>query len=540
MEEHSITSNLEIRKEAVVFFLSKNILLSKTFFSSFQPENINLIYSLLLKKVDLKSFLYFNEELKEILPVVNFMNINWFEFEKARVLLEKYNQDNTYKKFVEYLKQKEDIKKLSKAINYDYNKQAPVKIIFSYEEEPKKRDIQDFTSLFNKRFQAIEAILKNRQELQNLTSINKILSKKEKEVVSLIGIVFEIQYTKNGNLMITAEDLTGNIKLFINKNSEDLYKKAKDIVLDEIIGVSGVNGENIVFVNDIIWPDVPVSKELKKSPDEVYALFLSDLHIGSKNFLEKNFQKFLRWTNGLIGTKEQREIAKKVRYIFIIGDLIDGCGVYPEQDKELLIKDIYEQYEICANLLSEIPFYIRIIIIPGNHDALRISEPQPALYKDFAKSIWELPNAILLSNPSYINIHSQKDFPGFDILLYHGYSFDYYVANVDSIRNKGGYDRADLIMKFLLQRRHLAPAHKSTLYIPETKKDPLVIEKIPDFFITGHIHKSSVSNYRNITLICGSCWQSKTAFQEKMGHNPEPCRVPIVNLQTRAIKILRF
>jgi DNA polymerase II small subunit len=95
-------------------------------------------------------------------------------------------------------------------------------------------------------------------------------------------------------------------------------------------------------------------------------------------------------------------------------------------------------------------------------------------------------------------------------------------------------------MKFLLKRRHLAPTHTSTLYIPDTKEDPLVIHKVPDFFITGHIHKSIAANYKNITLISGSCWQSKTDFQEKVGHNPEPGRVPMVNLKTREIKILKF
>jgi DNA polymerase II small subunit len=68
----------------------------------------------------------------------------------------------------------------------------------------------------------------------------------------------------------------------------------------------------------------------------------------------------------------------------------------------------------------------------------------------------------------------------------------------------------------------------------------MIITKIPDFFVTGHIHKSVAANFRNITLICGSCWQSKTAFQEKVGHNPEPSRVPIVNLKNREVKILRF
>ena len=47
----------------------------------------------------------------------------------------------------------------------------------------------------------------------------------------------------------------------------------------------------------------------------------------------------------------------------------------------------------------------------------------------------------------------------------------------------GGYHRADLIMKFLLKRRHLAPSFKSTPYHPSHKEDPLLIKKIPDFFV---------------------------------------------------------
>ena len=65
-------------------------------------------------------------------------------------------------------------------------------------------------------------------------------------------------------------------------------------------------------------------------------------------------------------------------------------------------------------------------------------------------------------------------------------------------------------------------------------------DEIPDFFVSGHIHKSSVSHYGKTTLICGSCWQSTTKFQEKVGHHPEPCRVPIVNLKTRDVKLMKF
>ena len=420
------------------------------------------------------------------------------------------------------------------------NKTANVKIIYSYKEDPKKREPQDFVDYFNNRYKAIEKILRQRQELKNTISINKIQSKNEKQNLSIIGIVSDKQITKNGNLLLLLEDPTGQRRVLVNKNKPTLFNEAKEIVLDEVIGVVGVNIDTIVFANNIVWPDVPTNKELKKYEKESYAIFLSDLHVGSAKFLPDDFEKFLKWINGDIGNEQQRRIAKNVEYIFIAGDLVDGCGIYPEQDKELITKDVYQQYKECSELLKQIPQNIPIIICPGNHDAIRISEPQPPLSLDFAKAMYELNNVIMVSNPSLVNIGSSSNFNGFDVLMYHGYSFDYFVAEVDTLRNRGGYDRADLIMKFLLKRRHLAPTHLSTLYVPDTRMDPLVIEKVPDFFLSGHIHKSVTANYRNTTLICGSCWQSKTIFQEKVGHNPEPSRVPIINLQTRDVKILKF
>lgn len=417
------------------------------------------------------------------------------------------------------------------------NQDANIKIVYSYKEEAKKREPQDFVDYFNNRYKSIEKILKQRQELKNTISINKIPYKKEN--VAVIGIVSGKQTTKNGNLMILVEDPTGQKKVIINKNKPSLFSEAKDIVLDEVIGVLGVNVDTVMFANNIIWPDVP-NKEIKKISQEKYALFLSDLHVGSSKFLPDDFERFLKWINGEVGNGQQKHIAKNVECIFIAGDLVDGCGIYPEQDKELITKDIYQQYKECAALLSRIPKQIPLIICPGNHDAMRISEPQPQLSKEFAKPMYELNNAMMVSNPAMININSSGNFDGIDVMMYHGYSFDYYVSQVDSLRNQGGYDRADLIMKFLLKRRHLAPSHLSTQYIPDTKKDPLIIETVPDILISGHIHKTSTANYRNTTLICGSCWQGKTIFQEKVGHNPEPSRVPIINLQTREIKILKF
>ncbi len=411
---------------------------------------------------------------------------------------------------------------------------------FSYEDQPLKKKVEDFILYFRERFKSLESIMRGRSELQNVVSINRITNKRERENISIIGLVSDKKITRNGNFILTLEDQTASINVIVNKSKPELFEMTKDIVFDEVIGVTGVNGDNIIFANNIIFPDIPLTKELKKSPDESYIIFLSDLHVGSEYFLEEKFIKFTNWLSGKVGSDVQKEMARKVSHIFVIGDLVDGLGIYPGQEEELTIKDIYKQYEECARYLLMIPNRINIIICPGNHDAMRIAEPQPPLYEDFSESIHKMSNTVLVSNPSIVNIGKREGFEGFDILLYHGYSFDYYIRNVESIRNNGGYDRADLIMKFLLQKRHLAPTYSSTLLVPSRDKDNLVISKVPDIFVTGHIHKTYVSSYRNVTLICGSCWQSTTPFQEKVGHHPEPARVPILNTQTRKVKILKF
>ena len=76
-------------------------------------------------------------------------------------------------------------------------------------------------------------------------------------------------------------------------------------------------------------------------------------------------------------------------------------------------------------------------------------------------------------------------------------------------------------------------------YIP-CEEDPMVIDIVPDIIITGDQHRSEVRMYNNILAISSSCWQAKTSFEEKVGNNPDPCKVPLFNLKSREIKMLDF
>ncbi|MFA6073511.1 MAG: metallophosphoesterase [Candidatus Woesearchaeota archaeon] len=421
-------------------------------------------------------------------------------------------------------------------------KESKVKILKSYDGAPKKRSFQDFVSVFNLRFKNLSQMLKNRKELQNVTSISRVNSKTSNDKVAVIGMILEKSTTKNNNIVIKLEDQTG-ICIVILRNDEknkELFALATNLVLDEVIGVTGTWLNTAVFADKIIFPDVPLNKELKKQKEEEYVVLLGDTHFGSKSFMEQEFSKFILWIQGKLGNEEQKNIAEKTKYLILTGDIVEGVGIYPGQQNDLSIMDITEQYEHAAKWLKQIPEHIKLILMSGNHDAGRLSEPQEVPFKDYAASIWAMPNVTLVSNPAYVNISSTDDFPGFDLLLYHGGSLIYYSENVPAIREAGGQKRSDLILKFLLQKRHLAPTHGSTLYLPDAEHDFLLIDIIPDIFITGHIHRSTVGSYRNVTTVNASCWTETSEDQIKRGLEPLPARVPVINLKTRDVKIMNF
>ncbi|OGJ12781.1 hypothetical protein A3K82_02470 [Candidatus Pacearchaeota archaeon RBG_19FT_COMBO_34_9] len=408
-----------------------------------------------------------------------------------------------------------------------------VKILSSVLSNTKKLEVDDFTKHFRNRLLEIKKILQGNSSLKNLVSINKL--SESRQGISIIGIISDKSVTKNKNMLLEVEDLTGKIRVLINQNNPELYEKAEEISLDSVLGFSGFGNREILFASDIIFPD-SILHERKKSPIEEYALFLGDLHFGSKLFLKNNFLKFIDYINGKVPNTPE---VKKIKYLFFVGDIITGVGNYPSQERDLEIKDIEEQFIGVSELLEKIRKDIKMIISPGNHDGVRLMEPQPFLKEKYAWSIYNLKNAVLTGNPARVNIGSTDNFSGFDVLTYHGFSFPYYANTVPRLMKEKALNCPDKIMSYLLRNRHLAAAHSSVQHYP-SEDDEMIIKTVPDIFVSAHTHASAVSYYNNILTVSVSSWESKTSRQEKMGNEPDFCKIPMFNLKTRTIKILDF
>jgi DNA polymerase II small subunit len=254
------------------------------------------------------------------------------------------------------------------------------------------------------------------------------------------------------------------------------------------------------------------------------------MHVGSTKFQRDSFNRFILWLDGKYGDEKMKEIASNVKYVLVAGDIVDGIGVYPNQVRELAVKDIYSQYRLAAKLIEQIPDYVEVIIIPGNHDAPPKALPQPAISGVFLEKLQEARAVHSLGNPSFVSIHDVE------VLLYHGRSLDDVLSTIPGM----SFNHPEKGMRSLLQCRHLAPIYGGKTMLSPENRDPLIIEHVPDIFHSGHIHVLGYSNYRGVLIMNSGAWQTQTEYMQRLGLVPTPGKVPVVNLQTFEVTVIPF
>ncbi len=394
--------------------------------------------------------------------------------------------------------------------------------------------VSDFVDYFQDRFARQREILRSYGNgfTGVVGSIENIKQYMDGREIAAVGMVYDKIVTAKGNVMITLEDESGTTKVLFMKPSRkvkdeqnELLDSASKLMKDDVIAVKGKMWNSFIIASRLLWPDIPLHQQAKVEEDVAIAL-VSDVHVGHKLFMEKQFGKFLEWING--GVDNRKDLAAKIKYMVVAGDLVDGIGIYPEQDKELAIDDIYKQYSVFFDFMESIPDYIEVFIIPGNHDAVQRAEPQPKVGNGFLKD-FKRDNVHMMTNPCYLNLHGVK------ILAYHGTSLDSVIRSVPGCT----YGTPTDAMKEILKRRHLSPIYGGNIVVP-SKNDALVINEVPDILHMGHIHKNGYDAYHGTLLINSGTWQGRTGYQIKQGHVPSPCLLPVYEAQSGKIDVMDF
>jgi DNA polymerase II small subunit len=391
--------------------------------------------------------------------------------------------------------------------------------------------VEEFTELFRYRFKRFVEIFHDRMDARNGVPLSDATSARAGEHVKFIAMVME-KREKGGRIFFRVDDMTADATLLVDGSRDrQLYEVAQLVPLDQVICVEAVRGSGALLVAEkILLPDIPDKPIKGASRDEIYAILLSDAHIGSKLFLEDTFEHVIQWLNGKIGTANQRWVAERTKYLVFAGDLVDGVGRYPRQESELKITSIYEQYKYAASFIERIPEHVEIILIPGNHDGVRQALPQPAIPANFAEPVYEAHKITTLGNPAYVMLHGVK------FLLHHGRSLEDVITGAPTL----SFQAPEKAMRLQLRCRHIAPTYGNRTAIAALPVDLLMIDEVPDVFQSGHLHVIGQEHYRGTLVVNSGAWQAQTSYQVQMGLKPTPGILPIVNLQTLKLSLSNF
>ena len=385
-----------------------------------------------------------------------------------------------------------------------------------------KGKLDDIVNLFYDRYQTIADLLRNQAGFKASGTIKQIQKEKRRNRnYNIVGIVLEVRRTKSGGKMVTIEDLSSTMDVFVKKDDP----ASATIFKDEVVGIAGRFGDDgrMFWVDRVVYPDI-LPNHMNKGGmdyDPVSIAFISDLHMGSKKFLEDDWDNMVKWLN------TDDETAQNIKWLVLSGDVIDGIGIYPGHEENICIANSFDQYEMCARKLDELPDHITPVLLPGNHDAVRPAEPQPMLEPNVQQ---KFNSTIHVGNPARITLS------GIDVLSYHGKGIDDIVPRVEDVT----YDKPQEAMKLMLQKRHLAPMWGERNALSPEEEDQMIIRNPPDIFVTGHTHAHATEWYRGIPLVVSSTFQGETDFMQMMGYKPKMGYLSVYNIQNRQFRVAQF
>jgi len=382
-------------------------------------------------------------------------------------------------------------------------------------------EYDDFVRTFRDRYERLSKLLRGRVNHRPAEAIADMPGGSE---AAMIGLVNDVRSTKSGHWLVELEDTTGTFPALIMKD-KGLADVVDEIMMDECVAVDGTLADDsgILFADSLHFPDIPRTRVTGGADRHVQAALISDVHVGSDEFMADAWSRFTDWLH----TPE----AEPVEYLLLAGDMVEGVGVYPNQDEELDVVDIYDQYEVFAEYLKEVPADTEIVMIPGNHDAVRLAEPQPGFNEEL-RSIMDVHDARIVSNPATVTVE------GVDVLMYHGVSLDEVIAELPE--EKASYDEPHKAMYQLLKKRHVAPQFGGHTRVAPEDRDYLVIENVPDVFHTGHVHKLGWGKYHGVLAVNSGCWQAQTDFQKSVNIDPDAGYAPILDLDTLDMTVRKF
>ncbi len=444
--------------------------------------------------------------------------LNFFT-EQTSIMIE----EETFIKFLE----SKIVEKKEESFHYD------IEILHGYEYTSKASSLTDFREYLRSRYERLSRRIKSRLGIPNIPTIatinSQVIPGEKPWQIYVVGIIYSKKIHES-YITIELEDPTSYLKATaIKSRKPHVYNQLLRIPLDSVIGIKAtMTKDRRVYIDEVYLPSIKPGDRRPPLDRDIYVALISDIHVGSRKFNEELFNQFIDLLRGEVDNYDLKEIIRNTYYLSIAGDIVDGVGVYPGQEKDLEIENLWDQYDTAYRMLKRLPSKIRVIMIPGNHDASRNSLPQPPIFKKFASKFYDDKRFYMLGNPANIRLHGEN------IVIYHG---DYVQ---DILSSTPGLDMDDIsgASRILVDTGHLASNITLNTKVFPDKVDRLVLPKETRIIHYGHTHKFNISKANDVLIFNTGTFQEQTNYQKMLKIEPDLGKIPFLNLRTLKVTVI--
>lgn len=348
-------------------------------------------------------------------------------------------------------------------------------------------DTSGYVDMFRSRLERMSSIIRSRPDFFQIEKLNAIKTPTsgKKVLAKVVGLVVS-KKVSGDYTSLTLEDDSGYLRLMC---TDEAMRKVEEVLIDEFVLVEVESLPRAYYARNVYHPDLP-ERAKRISNKRIYAVFASDLHVGSPDFDEVAFLRMIGWLNGDFG---ELEIVSRVGYLILNGDLVENPLA---RDGHLNKMGVGFYYDMLAGYLSKIKRPVKVFIVPGEVDATRMALPQPAIIRRYARRLYEMKDVLMLGNPSMISLN------GVIVLLYHGQSLDDVFRQLQSTSSS----RPCTGIRALLKARHLAPTYGGLTLLAPEREDLLIVDPVPDIVHCGHVGIPDEDVYRGTLLLSTPSW----------------------------------
>uniref|UniRef100_A0A0K0FL93 DNA polymerase delta subunit 2 (inferred by orthology to a human protein) n=1 Tax=Strongyloides venezuelensis TaxID=75913 RepID=A0A0K0FL93_STRVS len=259
----------------------------------------------------------------------------------------------------------------------------------------------------------------------------------------------------------------------------DIYNNSHGAV----VGIYGhkLDNGNSFFVENIIYPEPALQKEILEAKEETYMCFISDLKFSQSKTSERecylNFLSTCFQEGGNNLPEDIKNIFRGIERVIIAGGTFDDSEFYKRSYNILDLKDpliTHKQLLEADKYFKSLTNCAPVHVIPGICDIGTGSWPIQVPYRGAYTICSKLEKDFFLTtNPTFFETNGRT---------YLGMSGDS-VADILRIRdNKSSLD----VMEQLLRYQHLAPTSPDHMSIFVSKSDDfMVLKKTPHVFFVG-------------------------------------------------------